>query len=190
MKTILRMIYLLLIMTSVGCSQFNYHSINSSPASSQLTAGSYPTAMVAAIAATNRYNPPSIAEDREYMGAVLRNGDQYHYTVAAGEVGSDRISVKLAIPAGMEVVAFWHTHGAAYFSRRYFSDTDSALVQQWHKPFYMADATGILRVLEPGHGRLSALRAQRLGLGRRSGYAEGKEVLAAAGDRVRVAIGS
>lgn len=187
MHPLLLTISILLMVLSTGCSSINQRSATTTANVALVTAELYATPLAAVIAASNQFNPISISEDREYMGAILREGDQYRYSVASGQRGTDKIQVKLAIPASMEVVAFWHTHGNEHFSRRYFSDTDSALVQQWHKPFYMAEASGILRVLQPDHHTLSANQAARLGLGRRSGFAEGQKVLSEALGLIRVA---
>ncbi len=187
MNTNLRLLLMLTTMLCTACSQVTPHHNIPVIALSSLSSDSYSSTLETVVAASNRYNPHSIAEDREYMGAVLRQGSSYRYTVAQGEIGSDSISLQLAIPAGMEVVAFWHTHGAEHFSRQYFSDTDSKLVRQWAKPFYMANHSGNLRVLKPGHYNLPTLQAARLGLGRHSGYAEGEQVKGENGSLVRVA---
>lgn len=141
----------------------------------------YDSAEAAVVAAANRYNPASIAADTEYIGAVLRGPGGYTYTVARGEPGADRVSARIRIPAGAELVAFWHTHGARANVRRYFSRVDAALVAEYGLPFYLADHTGRLKVLRPGHRRLSASAATRLGLPARAGYAKGELVRASDG---------
>ncbi|TQV84094.1 DUF4329 domain-containing protein [Exilibacterium tricleocarpae] len=138
----------------------------------------------AVVAATNRFNPYSIREDREYMGAVLRHkhpgqgtgAPAFTYTAAAGHAHQDRITLKLKIPSDYKIVAFWHTHGAEHWSRRYFSDVDTRLAKDWNLPFYLADFSGLLRVYKPGGRTLSHTQARRLGLGLRTGYAKGKIV--------------
>jgi len=136
----------------------------------------YDDAVAAVVAALNAHNPASIREDREYLGAVLRQGDGYTWVAAAGIAGRDRISVRLSVPAGAQVVAFWHTHGAAADRHRYFSDTDTELVRHWQVPFYLGDHTGKLKVFAPGDRKLSLMRARKLGLPRRRGFARGAVV--------------
>ncbi len=116
----------------------------------------------------------SRAEDREFLGAVLRRGGDYHYTVVPGVAGADRIRARLVIPAGFELVAFWHTHGAPAPERGYFSGVDVALVAGTGRPLYLVDPAGTVRVLKPGAPRLSARAAGRLGLPGRPGFAAGE----------------
>ena len=84
----------------------------------------------AVIFASNRYNPVSIQEDREFIGAILYDagvGGRYIYTVEAGVSGHDQVTTRIRIPKGYHLVAFWHTHGAAQWSRQFFSEIDTAL---------------------------------------------------------------
>jgi hypothetical protein len=145
------------------------------------------TELEAVVAATGRYNPQSIREDREFMGAILRHDGGYTFTVGAGKPGRDRITVAITIPKGAEVVAFWHTHGARRRSNRYFSNVDPALVDRWQKRFYLADYTGFLKVMAPGAPTLSKIRAHRLGLPARAGYARGEIISDAHGEPVIIA---
>lgn len=134
----------------------------------------------AVIAASNQYNPVSIKEDREYMGAILKHSSlpaDFIYTAGAGNKGQDNISVTIKKPKNYEIVAFWHTHGAAHWSRRYFSDVDTALADNWQLPFYLADYTGALSVYKPGARKISSAQARRLGLGSKRGYAKGNRVV-------------
>jgi hypothetical protein len=144
----------------------------------------------AVVAASAEVNPRSIRQDREFMGAVLRRGGDYHYTVTPGHAGADRIRARLVVPDGYELVAFWHTHGAAAPGRRFFSTVDAGLVARTGKALYVADHTGALRVLKPGARTLSALAARGLGLPGRSGYATGEEVNTPDGERVRIPTGA
>ncbi|MEM8499128.1 MAG: DUF4329 domain-containing protein [Pseudomonadota bacterium] len=137
-------------------------------------------------AAVKRFNPYSVREDREYLGAVVKlavraNEPAYRYLVARGKPGQDRVSIHLPIPKRAKIVAFWHTHGAHGPNRHLFSSSDTRLVRKTGKPFYMADARGNLRVYRPGQRLLSAGLSQRLGLPPRAGYAEG-ELLSEAAD--------
>jgi len=140
----------------------------------------------AVIAASAAVNARSIREDREFIGAVLRRGSAYHYTVTPGQAGADRIRTRLVIPAGFELAALWHTHGGPAPGRSLFSTVDAALVARTGKPLYLADPTGALRVLKPGAPTLSALAARGLGLPGRPGYATGEEVSGPDGERVRI----
>jgi len=147
----------------------------------------YASELEAVVSAARQYNPQSIREDREFMGAILRHDDCYTFTVGTGDPGRDRIAVRIEIPADAEVVAFWHTHGARHPSHRYFSDVDTALVDAWQKRFYLADYTGTLKVIAPGMRTLSRHRARRLGLPPRTGYARGDVVSDAGGTPIRIA---
>jgi hypothetical protein len=144
------------------------------------------TELAAVVAATSAVNARSVREDREFLGAVLRRGPDYHYSVVAGQPGADRIRARLVVPAGFEVMAFWHTHGAAAPERRFFSGVDVALVEGSGKPLYLADGTGALRVLRPGAPRLSGPAARRLGLPGRPGFAAGEELRGPEGDPVHI----
>jgi len=145
------------------------------------------TELEAVVSAAGHYNPRSIREDREFMGAILRRDDCYTYTVGAGEPGHDRITVRIEIPVGAEVVAFWHTHGGKQHRHRYFSAVDTALVEAWQKRFYLADFTGRLKVMAPGAPRLSPQRARKLRLPAGSGYARGRILSDAQGKPIRIA---
>ena len=146
----------------------------------------FATELDAVVAATSYYNPVSVREDREFMGAVLRDGECYQVTVNAGEPGRDAITARIPVRPGIDLVAFWHTHGARTRSNQYFSAVDTRLVKRWQKPFYLADYTGVLKIMVPGGRTLSALRARRLGLPARSGYAVGQVVHDASGNPVRI----
>jgi hypothetical protein len=140
------------------------------------SAAAFDSELDAVIAASAAVNARSIREDREFLGAVLRRGDDFHYSVVPGHAGADRIRARLAVPAGFELVAFWHTHGAAAPGRQFFSAVDGELVASTGKALYLADYTGALRVLRPGAPRLSATAARQLGLPRRPGYARGEQL--------------
>lgn len=146
------------------------------PALSNAPESLFDDEVAAVLAAANTYNPLSLSEDREYMGAVIRIGDRFGFTVTAGARGAD--SVKLRIPEQHipNIVALWHTHGKAASSNRYFSATDTSLVNRLGKPFYLADYTGYLKVFQPGDPTLSPFVAGRLGLPVAPGYAIGSFV--------------
>ena len=62
-----------------------------------MRAASFDSEIDAVVAASDAFNPLSIAEDREYMGAILFAGGRYSYTVEAGEVGHDQITVRIKV---------------------------------------------------------------------------------------------
>lgn len=139
---------------------------------------SYPDALSAVIAASNYFNPLSIQEDREYIGAILKHKRQGHfiYTVSSGRSGEDSVSARIRVPTDYEITAFWHTHGNHHWTRKYFSDVDTQLAKHWGLPFYMAEATGALRVYHPEDPTLSSMRSRKMGLGAHRGYAKGRLV--------------
>lgn len=143
----------------------------------------------AVVAATDTHNPDSVARDVEYMGAILKHqgpSADFGYTVTAGRAGRDEIRARILVPAGYEIVAFWHTHGGREQSRKYFSGVDIRLVDRWQLPLYLADYTGQLKVLEPGARRLSLLAARRSGLTGFGYYARGRLVRDSAGDVLEI----
>ena len=149
--------------------------------------GWFSTELEAVVAAARAYNQRSIREDREFLGAILRDGECFTYTVGAGQRGHDRITVGIAVPPDAEIVAFWHTHGGRRHSHRFFSDVDTRLVEQWQKRLYLADYTGALKVMAPGAPTLSRARARHLGLPEQSGYARGRRVNDASGNPIKIA---
>ena len=153
----------------------------------QLANEVYSSTTAAVAAAADHYNPHSIAEDREYMGAVYQCSEGYRYSVGAGKVGAGNVTVSLRTPMGCITVALWHTHGAAHRNHKYFSDIDTRLVKKIGLPFYMADYTGSLRVFEPGDRTMGLSEARRLGLGTSNQYARGSLVMDDSGHKVAVA---
>jgi len=134
--------------------------------------------LAAVLDAVNLYNPVSVKNDVEYMGAVYRQvlggRARYGYTVGMGEPGQDAVTVSFRLPADSKLLAFWHTHGANHWSRNYFSDIDTKLANDWGVPFYLATPQGELRVFQPGDRVMGRLEARRLGLGEQRGYASGR----------------
>lgn len=133
----------------------------------------FPSEMEAATAASNIYNPLSIREDREYMGAIYKADEGFRFTVTPGRKKLGRVQISLPKDNFDDVVAFWHTHGGANPRHRYFSDTDTETVSKFGRPLYLADYTGYLKVFEPGDATISPFNAQRLGLSAVRGYATG-----------------
>jgi hypothetical protein len=157
-----------------------------SPPTAYALGPAFASEVLAVTAAANAYNPASVRDDREYMGGILTDGRQYYYTATAGVAGQDKVQARIRIPAGLQLVAFWHTHGAPAHERRFFSDVDTELANRWGLPFYLADPTGALRVYMPRDPLLSAQAASRLGLPARHGFARGRDVEDGFGRRVRV----
>lgn len=128
--------------------------------------------------AVSIYNPTSVARDIEFMGGIYLqeiNGELvYGYTVGAGSAGHDEVSVSIRLPKYSRLVAFWHTHGAQHWTRRYFSATDTRLANEWGVPFYLMNAEGELRVYRPGDPVMGKLQTRRMGLSDSGGVAEGR----------------
>lgn len=148
----------------------------------------YDSVIEAVTAASNRYNPASIQEDREFMGIVFLQEGHFHYTVTAGKPGQDRISIILPDIDRDDLRAFWHTHGRRASYHKYFSQIDTKLANQWSKPFYLADYTGRLKVYQPRANTLTRYQAQRLGLPSKSGYALGDRVKDKRGNSIRIRV--
>ena len=129
-------------------------SVLGEPNGGTVRIGPFSSIEEAVFAASRRFNPSSIQEDREYLGVVLRGvaggKDQYFYTVGAGRRGHGQVTVRIELPQSLRLAAFWHTHGAAGINRELFSRADVELVEQWQVPFYLADHTRQLKVFRPG----------------------------------------
>lgn len=132
----------------------------------------------AVLAASQRYNPQSVREDREFMGGIFQqtiNGEiRFGYTVSGGARNHDRITVRIQLPQDSQLVAIWHTHGSAHWNRSYFSPIDTHLAETTGLPVFLATGQGELRIFEPGDRTFGRAHARRLGLGNKSGVASGK----------------
>lgn len=94
----------------------------------------------------------SLAEDVEFVGAVLRRDDgQFAFTQGRGLPGQDQVTFRIRRPEDAEIVGLWHTHGAHGPARAVFSPTDAELVRQTGLPFYLITPEGEVRVLRPEH---------------------------------------
>lgn len=158
------------------------------PAIAEPQSQRFSTPLAAATAAASHYNPISIREGREFLGAIVRDGDWFAFTTGAGARYSHRVTVRIPIEPGTEVVAFWHTHGRAAAASRYFSEVDVELVKRWRKPFYLADHTGRLKVLRPGSRVSRATRGRHSQLPAGTRYATGNLVRGADGHPVTVPV--
>lgn len=127
-------------------------------------------------AAADRYNPMSIRENREYMGAIFESQGRFGYTVTATSSSKDNWQLKIPRVDWDGVRAFWHTHGDASSHHRYFSDADTHSVKKFGLPFYLADYTGYLKVFRSGDRTLNPMAAARLNLPRKPGFAIGEFV--------------
>lgn len=132
----------------------------------------------AVAAASSRFNPQSILEDREYLGFILVNRlpDKpiYLYTVSHGDAGQNTVPIRSKLPKNFELAAFWHTHGSEHWSRVYFSAFDTALAQRMNVPVYLANHSGGLLVYRPHEATLTRMRAYSRGLGKVQGIATGQ----------------
>lgn len=144
----------------------------------------FPSVEAAVVAASNRFNPISIAEDREFLGTVYRVGESYAYTVSSGRIGSGAAELHLRRASVEDVVALWHTHGARRELSDSFSHADTAAVNQLGVPMYLADHKGFLKVFRPGDRRRSTVSGSvgqlpsghEMGLGERVRDHTGKSV--------------
>lgn len=144
----------------------------------------FPSVEAAVIAASNRFNPISVAEDREFLGTVYRIGESYAYTVSSGRIGSGAAELHLRRASVEDVVALWHTHGARRELSDSFSHADTAAANQLGVPMYLADHKGFLKVLRPGDRRRSSVSGSigqlpsghEMGLGERVRDHTGKSV--------------
>lgn len=118
----------------------------------------------AAMEASNKYNPLSIDSDAEYGGVIYKDrvGD-YGYTVYKGKKGTGKVTFSLTIPEKTIRVAFWHTHGGYGALNKYYSRTDSEVVNKYKVPYYMADYTGTLWLLPVKHIKTSRTKGIHVG---------------------------
>lgn len=184
--TLFRILIVFFVISMTACSQ---HAVQTQkPANrAELSVKSYSTELAAVTAAARQYNDLSIAEDREYMGAIYQCDNRFYFSVGAGQSGAGNVTVTLVTPKGCSTTALWHTHGSAHYSHSYFSEIDTRLVEQTGKPFYMIDHTDTVRVFEPGDDTLSSFKASKLGLGKSNGYAKGDIVAKLDGQAIPVA---
>jgi len=170
----------LLLTSLLGCATHHDYPI------SGLQLKPYPSQLEAVIAASNRYNPVSLREDREFMGLILQRDGQFYYTVAASKIGQGNISIALPSNFYGDVVAFWHTHGKPAPEHHYFSPRDTALVRRFNLPFYLADDTGFLKVFTPDHTTLSSPITRRLGFANTNGIGQGEKVKTNQGELIAI----
>lgn len=148
----------------------------------------FATELEAVIAAADNYNPLSIREDREYVGAIFEEDGKFGFTVSANARRKDSWRLGIARVDWDRIRAFWHTHGDASPQHRYFSRSDTETVERLGLPFYLADYTGYLKIFRRGDRTLNPFAARRLNLPRQPGYAVGEYVRDATRRPVRVRV--
>lgn len=139
----------------------------------------YSSEVEAVVAATNYYNPLSLEEDREYMGAIFRHRslNYYVYTVNAGRQFGSSVTIRIPRRKEYDFVALWHTHGKDDPRHRYFSADDTAAANTVRRPFYLADGSGKLKVFRPDGRTFSMTEARSKGLGSQPGASRGEIVI-------------
>lgn len=110
------------------------------------------------------------------MGGILETDGVFTFTVSRGSKRSDTVTARIPVPKDSRLVGFWHTHGSPHYSRHFFSEVDTQLVETMGVPFYLTDPRGTLRVFRPGDKLLSRRQSRKLGLGYMKGNARGKIV--------------
>jgi hypothetical protein len=122
----------------------------------------FPTVVATVDAMAREHLAASVRADREYVGAVLQDGEgRYWAAVGVGCAGQDTVTFAIGVPAGLRVSAFWHTHGAAGPLRDWFSPDDVELVASTGYDFYLIRPSGALRVLSLADVQRSARHAFR-----------------------------
>lgn len=105
----------------------------------------------AVTAASRRFNPDSVATNREHVGGIVHCRDRsYFYTHGVGKVGQAPVRFSILIPDNCVLTALWHTHGARGKHREFFSVADTMSAEALGKPIFMANHLGELRVYRPG----------------------------------------
>ena len=108
----------------------------------------FPSVVATVSAMAREHLAMSVRADREYVGAVLQDIEGHYWAaVGVGCAGQDTVTFAVAVPAGYQLSAFWHTHGAAGPMRDWFSPEDVNLVVTTGYDFYLVTPSGGLRVL-------------------------------------------
>lgn len=121
----------------------------------------------AVMALSQCYLRRSVRGNREYMAALISDGEAIHTVVGRGRRGQDQVDMTIRLERGQALVALWHVHGSNGLERSLFSPTDVELVTRLQLPFYLTDPTGVIRLLDPqdtnhsapAYNRITALRA-------------------------------
>ena len=139
----------------------------------QMAEESFPNEIAAVREMSKRFLETSVHNDVEFFGAVVQEQPgNYRATFGQGCRGVDQINFSVSLRAGTKLSAFWHTHGRRGLARNLFSGEDAATVLDYQLPFYLIDAGGLIRVLDPDDLSLSAgtttIRGSRLRLNNRA----------------------
>ena len=134
----------------------------------------FTSAHEAAFYASAKYNPQSIDEDVEYIGGIIENESaSFYFTVNKGKKHRAIVISKLVIPTTHKLSAVWHTHGARRNRSKFFSDYDTSIANGFGVPIYMVNSDNVLKIFKPGDKTFNIFSAEKHGLGRFKGYAEG-----------------
>lgn len=112
------------------------------------------------------YLRQSVRGNREYMAALISDGEAVITIVKRGRRGRDHVDMTFRLKRGQALVALWHVHGSSGLERSVFSPTDVAVVKQLQVPSYLTDPTGFIWRLDPhdmsrsnpAYNRITALR--------------------------------
>ena len=114
--------------------------------------------------------------DAEYVGGLLRlSTGEIQVTSGFGGRGEDSVGFSVPKARGVQIIAFWHTHGDFGYARERFSATDAEMVRSTGKPLYLITPSGEIRVLRPEdvnkYHKISGLSRRESGLSRQKiGY--------------------
>jgi hypothetical protein len=135
------------------------HTALADTATQRMSGEGYSSMLEAVRAASDKYNPVSIATDTEHFGVIFKkevqtstSAPRFTYTHAAVRSGQDSFRFKVRPAPDETLVAIWHTHGRRHPLHRFFSECDIATAHKLGLPFYLADYTGILKVYDPANG--------------------------------------
>ena len=102
----------------------------------------------AAIDLAERFLTASMLEDREHVGAILRDkAGHFWATHGIGGISQDTVTFSIPKTQSSEIVAFWHTHGRSGFARNLFSPDDVNIVRSHGVPLYLLAPNGDVKIL-------------------------------------------
>ena len=120
-----------------------------------------------------------------HVGGVLHcQHDGFMYTHGIGKKGMARVQFSIPVPDGCMLDSVWHTHGGRSKKGKYFSPADTKIANSIHKPIYMADYEGTLRVYRPGDPKIPLFRVGTVII---RGAARGNVVRNSNGVRIQIA---
>jgi hypothetical protein len=154
----------------------------------QVPEDGFDTVLEAVVAASNRYNPDSVALDREHVGAILKcRPAGYFYTHGTGAPGEAPVTFAVTRPKTCKLAALWHTHGSQAPDRTYFSPEDTAAANALQRPIYMTNHTGRLYVYRPGQRTIVPYGSRHGFVPISAGTAEGTVLKDRRGRSIRIA---